>query len=174
MAVTTLLVRCIVPALPFLVPVPTWLQGEERPAWPLPWAKMQDEGGGAQPFAVFPPSDGAAPDSFSMLVLVFLPGKVWGWPLGLGEVGDSFWSQGNKSPGLPEIPSARGMSHPAPKGALFSLCLGPQTPNSFHFSLLLGWGWGGEYIKGRPGRGIKHPFIPCRPPKGDSSQQRRM
>lgn len=43
LVVPALLVGSVLPGLSFLVPVSTWLQGEQRSAWPLPCAKWQDE-----------------------------------------------------------------------------------------------------------------------------------
>lgn len=67
------------PALPFLVPSPTWLRG--RPAWPLPWAELQEEEGGAQPLASFPPGDVA-----SRTRLIFDAGASTWESLGLATV----------------------------------------------------------------------------------------
>lgn len=116
--------RSIVPQIPFLAPVSTLLQEEPIPVRPPPRTKLQDECWGAQCF-----HPGSCP-----LLGRHLTHLCWRW-LYLGKFGTGpcdlvrlvihFGPKGNRSSGLPKASSARGMSHPPPKGAAWTL--GNQT-----------------------------------------------
>lgn len=92
------------PALPFLVPVSTGLQGEQDLSGPS--ARPTADEGRAQPLALSPPVDGPHLTHFRSLCR-FYPGK---FGTGRGDLLIHFGPKGNKSPGLPVAP-ARGMSH---------------------------------------------------------------